>query len=75
VFLDEVTRELNMSLPADAGEQQLKDRVQGWLQARAEELFGKRLMIYAEKLGVPIAPSPVLGHRAGAPAPRMRASA
>jgi predicted metal-dependent hydrolase len=52
VFLDEVTRELNMSLPADAGEQQLKDRVQGWLQARAEELFGKRLMIYAEKLGV-----------------------
>ncbi|MFS2113879.1 MULTISPECIES: M48 family metallopeptidase [Herbaspirillum] len=52
VFLDEVTRELNISLPADAGEQQLKDRVQGWLQARAEELFGKRLMIYAEKLGV-----------------------
>lgn len=52
VFLDEVTRELNVSLPADAGEQQLKDRVQGWLQARAEELFGKRLMIYADKLGV-----------------------
>ena len=52
VFLDELTRELNISLPADAGEQQLKDRVQGWLQARAEELFGKRLMIYAEKLGV-----------------------
>nr|WP_198982199.1 SprT family zinc-dependent metalloprotease [Herbaspirillum sp. ASV7] len=52
VYLDEVTRELNVSLPADAGEQQLKDRVQGWLQARAEELFGKRLMIYAEKLGV-----------------------
>ena len=52
VYLDEVTRELNVSLPADAGEQQLKDRVQGWLQARAEELFGKRLLIYAEKLGV-----------------------
>jgi len=52
VYLDEVTRELNVSLPADAGEQQLKDRVQGWIQARAEELFGKRLMIYAEKLGV-----------------------
>ncbi|MRT30247.1 MULTISPECIES: M48 family metallopeptidase [Herbaspirillum] len=52
VLLDEVTRELNISLPADAGEQQLKDRVQGWIQARAEELFGKRLMIYAEKLGV-----------------------
>ena len=52
VYLDEATRELNVSLPADAGEQQLKDRVQGWIQARAEELFGKRLMIYAEKLGV-----------------------
>ncbi|WDZ96897.1 DUF45 domain-containing protein [Herbaspirillum sp. WKF16] len=52
VQLDEETRELNVSLPADAGEQQLKDRVQGWLQARAEELFGKRLMVYAEKLGV-----------------------
>ncbi|MFJ3055829.1 YgjP-like metallopeptidase domain-containing protein [Herbaspirillum sp. NPDC087042] len=52
VYLDEVTRELNVSLPADAGEQQLKDRVQGWIQARAEELFGKRLMIYADKLGV-----------------------
>ena len=52
VYLDELTRELNISLPADAGEQQLKDRVQGWIQARAEELFGKRLMIYAEKLGV-----------------------
>jgi predicted metal-dependent hydrolase len=52
VYLDELTRELNVSLPADAGEQQLKDRVQGWIQARAEELFGKRLMIYADKLGV-----------------------
>lgn len=50
--LDEETRELHISLPADAGEQQLKDRVQGWMQARAEELFGKRLIIYAEKLGV-----------------------
>lgn len=51
-LLDEQTRELTVSLPADASEQQLKDRVQGWLQARAEELFGKRLMVYAEKLGV-----------------------
>ncbi|KAF1039757.1 MAG: hypothetical protein GAK35_03644 [Herbaspirillum frisingense] len=52
VQLDDTTRELNVSLPAEASEQQLKDRVQGWLQARAEELFGKRLIIYAEKLGV-----------------------
>lgn len=52
VQLDETTRELLVSLPAQAGEQQLKDRVQGWMQARAEELFGRRLIIYAEKLGV-----------------------
>lgn len=52
VQLDEAARELNISLPADASEQQLKDRVQGWLQARAEELFGRRLIVYAEKLGV-----------------------
>jgi predicted metal-dependent hydrolase len=52
VFLDEDTQELNVSLPAGAGEQQLKDRVQGWIQARAEELFGRRLIVYAEKLGV-----------------------
>jgi predicted metal-dependent hydrolase len=49
---DEDTRELTISLPADAGEQQLKDRVQGWLQARAKEIFAARLPVYAAKLGV-----------------------
>lgn len=46
------SQELIISLPADAGEQQLKDRVQGWLQARAKEIFAERLPIYAAKLGV-----------------------
>jgi predicted metal-dependent hydrolase len=49
---DEAAQELVISLPADASEQQLKDRVQGWLQARAKELFAQRLPVYAEKLGV-----------------------
>ena len=49
---DAVSGELTVNLPPDAGEQQLKDRVQGWLQARAKQLFAQRLPIYAEKLGV-----------------------
>lgn len=45
-------RELHVSLPASATEQQLKDRVQGWLQAEARRVFAERLEIYAAKLGV-----------------------
>jgi predicted metal-dependent hydrolase len=52
IRFDETTRELTVSLPADATEQQLKDRVQGWLQIEAKRLFAERLPIYAEKLGV-----------------------
>ena len=43
---------LTVCLPADAAEQQLKDRVQGWLQAEAKRMFAERLPIYAEKLQV-----------------------
>ncbi len=49
---DTETRELTVSLPPDAGEQQLKDRVQGWLQLEAKRIFAERLPVYAEKLGV-----------------------
>jgi predicted metal-dependent hydrolase len=52
IFFDEVARELKVCLPADAGEQQLKDRVQAWLQTEAKRLFGERLPVYAEQLGV-----------------------
>ncbi len=45
-------RELAVSLPPDASEQQLKDRVQGWLQLEAKRIFAERLPVYAEKLGV-----------------------
>lgn len=50
-IFDPVTNELMIDLPAHACEQQLKDRVQGWLQARAKVLFKERLDIYADKLG------------------------
>jgi predicted metal-dependent hydrolase len=52
VRFDEAGRELHVSLPASASEQQLKDRVQGWLQSEAKRVFAERLTIYAEKLGV-----------------------
>lgn len=52
IRFDEQTRELHVSLPMSATEQQLKDRVQGWLQAEAKRVFAERLDIYASKLGV-----------------------
>lgn len=52
VSFDDLTQELTISLPVDAGEQQLKDRVLGWLQQRARAIFAERLPLYAEKLGV-----------------------
>jgi predicted metal-dependent hydrolase len=52
ITYDAETRELTVSLPPDAGEQQLKDRVQGWLQQEAKRIFAERLPVYAEKLGV-----------------------
>ncbi|HVE06351.1 MAG TPA: SprT family zinc-dependent metalloprotease [Paraburkholderia sp.] len=42
---------LAVPLPPQADPQQIKDRVQGWLQGEAKRLFGERLAIYAEKLG------------------------
>lgn len=52
IQFDESVRELHVSLPASASEQQLKDRVQGWLQSEARRIFAERLAVYAEKLGV-----------------------
>ena len=52
VRFDEASLVLYVSLPASASEQQLKDRVLGWLQGEAKKLFAERLAIYAEKLQV-----------------------
>ena len=43
---------LLLPLPQHADPQQIKDRVQGWLQNEAKRIFGERLTIYAGKLGV-----------------------
>ncbi len=52
IAFNEETRELAVCLPPEAEEQQLKDRVQGWLQTEAKRIFAERLPLYAEKLGV-----------------------
>jgi len=52
VTFDSASRELTICLPHDAGEQQLKDRVQAWLQQQAKQVFLERLPVFAEKLGV-----------------------
>ncbi|MBV8270883.1 MAG: M48 family metallopeptidase, partial [Cupriavidus sp.] len=45
-------RVLHLAMPTHVDEQQIKDRVQGWLQHQAHRLLPERLEIYAEKLGV-----------------------
>lgn len=52
IHYDAVAQELTVALPTNAAEQQLKDRVQGWLQIEAKRIFAERLPLYAEKLGV-----------------------
>ena len=49
---DAALHTLTVCLPANAGEQQLKDRVLSWLQREAKLLFAERLPIYAERLDV-----------------------
>jgi len=45
-------RVLHLAMPGHVDEQQIKDRVQGWLQTQARRLLAERLEIYADKLGV-----------------------
>ncbi len=52
IVYNDSRRELTISLPPDASEQQLKDRVQGWLQLEAKRVFAERLPVYAQKLDV-----------------------
>ncbi|WP_416047619.1 M48 family metallopeptidase [Cupriavidus basilensis] len=52
LLFDAQTCILHLALPVHADEQQIKDRVQGWLQHQARRLLAQRLDIYAEKLGV-----------------------
>ncbi len=52
LHFDADTGVLSLALPTLASQQQVKDRVQGWLQTEAKRIFGERLPVYAAKLGV-----------------------
>ena len=43
---------LTVALPPGAEAKQMRDRVQGWLQAEARRIFEERSLIYAQRLGV-----------------------
>jgi len=45
-------RHLLVALPRDAGEAQIRDAVQSWLQREARRVFAERAAHYAERLGV-----------------------
>ena len=49
---DQEQKSLSICLPPEASEQQLKDRVQSWLQQEAKRIFNARLPVFAQNLGV-----------------------
>lgn len=49
--VEAVGDELRIGLPAGASIEQIKDRVQSWLQQRARATFGERIPLFASRLG------------------------
>lgn len=45
-------RELHLALPPDVDETQVKDAVQGWLQAEARRVLAERIAVLAERIEV-----------------------
>jgi hypothetical protein len=50
--VDSVAPRLLVALPRDAGEAQIRDAVQSWLQREARRVFAERAAHFAERLGV-----------------------
>ena len=46
-----VGNELLVALPENASDEQIKNRVQSWLQLQAKKVFAERIPIYSQKLG------------------------
>ncbi len=42
---------LRIALPAQANNEQIKNRVESWLQSRAKIIFAERIPLYSQKLG------------------------
>lgn len=47
---------LHLPLPPEAGEKQIKDSVQGWLQAQARRVLEAQLAATCQRLGMPMPP-------------------
>lgn len=45
---------LVVPLPPDAGADQIRDRVQGWMQSHATIVFAERMSVYCARLGVAV---------------------
>jgi len=45
---------LVVPLPGDASADQIRDRVQGWMQSHAQAVFAERLAVYCERMGVAV---------------------
>lgn len=45
---------LVLPLPLDASVEQIRDRVQGWMQSHASVLFGERMAVVCERMGVAV---------------------
>ncbi len=45
---------LIVPLPGDASADQIRDRVQGWMQSHAQTVFAERLGVYCERMGVAV---------------------
>jgi predicted metal-dependent hydrolase len=52
--VDSVAPRLLVALPRDAGEAQIRDAVQSWLQREARRIFAARAAHFAERLGVKV---------------------
>lgn len=51
LMFDADTHVLHLALPEQADEQQIRDRVQAWLQQQARRVLPERLDVYAARLG------------------------
>lgn len=51
LMFDADTHVLHLALPDQADEQQIRDRVQAWLQQQARRVLAERLDVYAARLG------------------------
>jgi predicted metal-dependent hydrolase len=49
--LDAAASELQLALPRDAAEAQIRDVVQSWLQGEAARIFGERVELFGDRIG------------------------